>query len=383
MPALLPIFKKAYWTLGALVTGYVTVLLLLTSPWLQRHALYSHKLHSGFYHNVNNPESFGFAPKQVTPFNISIPDGETLYAWHVLPLNVYARHNKDLLEQDTSLEAAVHITSSKAFRLLTKDPDAKIVINFHGNAGHVAQGWRTDTYRSLTGIPNTHVFTIDYRGFGFSTGSPTEAGLITDGVALANWVIDVAGIPPDRIVILGQSLGTAVASAVALRFADPASDLLPIQSTGAAEVKKSIVFAGVVLVAPFTSLPSLLLTYRIGGLVPVLAPLRPYPYLLRLFTSKIVDTWRSADRLAAYMNVLTDSPLCTGKGGAELGGIQIIHALNDQDISFRQGEMLFATATNTSLGTSAGFGERVSKKMNVKIEGKPRIRLDVVEHGGE
>ncbi|KAK5004087.1 hypothetical protein LTR28_009360, partial [Elasticomyces elasticus] len=174
MPALLPIFKKAYWSLGALVAGYVTVLLLLTSPWLQR---------------------------------------------------------QDLLEQDTSLEATAHITSSKAFRLLTRDPDAKIVINY--------------TYRSLTGIPNTHVLTIDYRGFGLSTGSPTEAGLITDGVALVNWVIDVAGIPPDRIVILGQSLGTAVASAVALRFADPASDLFPIQPTGAAEVKKSIVFAGV------------------------------------------------------------------------------------------------------------------------------------------
>lgn len=52
--------------------------------------------------------------------------------------------------------------------------------------------------------PNTHILTIDYRGFGHSSGSPTEAGLIVDGVALVDWVLNVAGIPPERIVILGM-----------------------------------------------------------------------------------------------------------------------------------------------------------------------------------
>lgn len=52
--------------------------------------------------------------------------------------------------------------------------------------------------------PNTHILTIDYRGFGHSTGSPTEAGLILDGVTLVDWVMKVAGIPPERIVILGR-----------------------------------------------------------------------------------------------------------------------------------------------------------------------------------
>lgn len=61
----------------------------------------------------------------------------------------------------------------------------------------------------MTAKPNTHVLTIDYRGFGHSTGSPTEAGLIVDGVSLVDWVMTVAGIPAERIVILGTLLSKA------------------------------------------------------------------------------------------------------------------------------------------------------------------------------
>ena len=90
----------------------------------------------------------------------------------------------------------------------------------HGNAGHVAQGWRTDTYRALAaGAPDRiHVLAFDYRGFGHSSGTPTEQGLITDGIAVVQWAIEVAKVPPERIVLVGQSLGTAVATAVAEHF---------------------------------------------------------------------------------------------------------------------------------------------------------------------
>ena len=60
-----------------------------------------------------------------------------------------------------------------------------------------------------------------YRGFGHSTGSPTEAGLIIDGVTLVSWIISVTNIPRERIVILGQSLGTAVSAAVARKCTEP------------------------------------------------------------------------------------------------------------------------------------------------------------------
>lgn len=55
------------------------------------------------------------------------------------------------------------------------------------NAGHVAQGWRSSAIKSIGAADSgrTHVITFDYRGFGKSTGIPTEEGLIQDGVAVS------------------------------------------------------------------------------------------------------------------------------------------------------------------------------------------------------
>lgn len=381
--------------------------------------MYAHRLHSGFYHNVNKPEQFGFAKSQVTPFNVSTPDGETLYAWHILPLNAVAKHKDDLFwhaikagKRDVPDSPTLH---SLPLKILQSDPDAKVVVNctsqylfflsihhllpslirpsisdlanaVHGNAGHVAQGWRTDTYRSLISQPNTHVFTIDYRGFGLSTGSPTEAGLITDGVALVTWILTHTSIPASRIVLLGQSLGTAVASAVSLHFATlgtgSPSQHMPLLPAG--EVTDPQVFAGIVLVAPFTSLPSLLQSYRIGGVLPVLAPLKQYPRVLKAFTDRIADRWPSANRLRAYVEAVGTLPAFVaagaeggGRGAREIGSLSILHAQNDGDISFHQSEALFARAVGaegTWMGTSGA---------SWKIDGSPRVTLEILEFGGE
>jgi abhydrolase domain-containing protein 12 len=111
------------------------------------------------------------------------------------------------------------------------------LISVHGNAGDIVQGWRTETYRALyaANTSNIHILAIDYRGFGLSTGYPTELGLIIDGIAAVNWALEVAKVPADRIVIVGQSLGTGVAAGVVEHFA-----------------KEHVDFAGVVLVAGFT-----------------------------------------------------------------------------------------------------------------------------------
>jgi abhydrolase domain-containing protein 12 len=110
-------------------------------------------------------------------------------------------------------------------------------ISVHGNAGDIVQGWRTETYRALyaANTSNIHILAIDYRGFGLSTGYPTEQGLIIDGIAAVNWALEIAKVPADRIVIVGQSLGTGVTAGVVEHFA-----------------KDHVDFAGVVLVAGFT-----------------------------------------------------------------------------------------------------------------------------------
>lgn len=348
-------------------------------------ALYAHKIHSGFYHDVNNPESFGFARNQVLPFNLSTPDGETLYGWHILPLDVYSAHQSSLLSSSSNNDAKT--LQQAGLNILRNDPAAKVVINFHGNAGHVAQGWRTDTYRSLAAQPHTHVFTVDYRGFGRSTGQPTEAGIITDGTALADYVLLDVGIHPARVVVLGQSLGTAVATAVGLHFATFASSsssalgeirqqLLP-SAVGLQQQmqKEAVVFAGIVLVAPFTSLPSLLLSYRIGGLVPILAPLRPYPAIVSWVEGYILDKWHTALRLAAYVRALEG--VGGTKVGKERGGVRIIHATNDMDISVEQGRLLFQHVAGSET-VFDGVGE-----VDWKQGGMPGVKLEIVEHGGK
>lgn len=55
-------------------------------------------------------------------------DHEVLYAWHVLPLNVYEKHEPDLaLAASGSPDG--DFTQTQAFQLLAKDPKARLVIN--------------------------------------------------------------------------------------------------------------------------------------------------------------------------------------------------------------------------------------------------------------
>jgi abhydrolase domain-containing protein 12 len=346
-------------------------------------ALYAHKIHSGFWHDVNKPESFGFAAHQVTPFNVSTPDNEVLYAWHILPLATVAS-NRD------ALAAADPLDQTLPLQLLKSDPEARVIVNckfslpfvltleilmqklVHGNAGHVAQGWRTDTYRALSNQPHTHIFTIDYRGFGRSTGSPTETGLITDGRALVTYVLSL-GIPPSRIVILGQSLGTAVATAVGLSFSDPTSALLPQPLVGDKVATATAVFRSIILVAPFTSLPDLLLSYRIGGVLPVLAPLRNSPFLVGLISKYILDTWPSGLRLHAYVSAAASEASGANNG---VGNVHILHARDDQDIAFAQSEKLFAMAVGKEV-EALGLGVREV----VGEEGRVGVRVEMLEFG--
>lgn len=210
----------------------------------------------------------------------------------------------------------------------------------------------------------------------------------------------VAGIPPERIVLLGQSLGTAVASAVALNFADPTSKLLLHLDDAEAksatdnphQISAPTAFAGVILVAPFSNIPSLLTTYRISGLVPLLLPLRPFPSVVKKLTSEVLDQWPSALRLQAYYQALTANPkLLSGAGekasadgqksSREMGALQIVHAVDDMDISYRETEYICARVVGP--GKECVNGSGGATLFELKTEGTPRFRFEIVDHGGE
>ena len=97
---------------------------------LEDSALYAHKINTLFWQDIHDAEPFGFAKGQVTPFTIPTPDGQTLYAWHVLPLDTYLR-NEDALSSIERHQGPVDdFTKTLPFKLLssTSSP-ARVVIN--------------------------------------------------------------------------------------------------------------------------------------------------------------------------------------------------------------------------------------------------------------
>ena len=131
----------------------------------------------------------------------------------------------------------------------------KLVLYFQGNAGGL--DLRAERFTWLTD-DGTGLLALCYRGYGGSTGKPTEDGLIRD--ARAAYQFASAHVPASRIVLFGESLGTAVA--IALAAERPAS--------------------GLILDAPFTSAVDV---------AAAAYPFAPVRWLMK-------DTFRSDQRIA-------------------------------------------------------------------------------------
>jgi abhydrolase domain-containing protein 12 len=177
--------------------------------------------------------------------------------------------------------------------------------------------------RSLSAAhPNKiHIIAIDYRGFGLSSGTPSEEGLITDGMTVIRFAMEQLGIPPSRIAVAGQSLGTAVTFGAAETFAaqDP-----PIE------------FSAVITIAAFSDLKRLILTYRIGGWFPILSPLRGYPMIQQYFVKYLLEPWDATTRVASLVRRSPNLNLV------------LMHAENDWEIPWKHCDALFAAAVNAT-----------------------------------
>jgi alpha-beta hydrolase superfamily lysophospholipase len=83
----------------------------------------------------------------------------------------------------------------------------------HGNADNISR--RPGHLREMVAAGSS-VLILDYRGFGRSQGRPTERGLYRDADAACDYLA-CQGYPPGRIVLHGESLGSAVAVDLAAR----------------------------------------------------------------------------------------------------------------------------------------------------------------------
>ena len=106
------------------------------------------------------------------------------------------------------------------------------VIVFNGNAGNRA--YRSSLAAALRGL-GLSVLLFDYRGFGDSDGSPTEAGLNEDARAVWRYVAGRSDVRADRLVYFGESLGSAVAVRLAVEHA-PAALILRSPFTSLVDV---------------------------------------------------------------------------------------------------------------------------------------------------
>ena len=86
--------------------------------------------------------------------------------------------------------------------------EAPVILYCHGNACNISH---LLGYAGLLLKKNLQVFLFDYRGYGKSTGSPSEKGIYMDVQAAYDYLIDQEKIPPGRIVMAGHSIGAAAA----------------------------------------------------------------------------------------------------------------------------------------------------------------------------
>jgi uncharacterized protein len=119
------------------------------------------------------PAAAGFP--EAEEITLDTADGERVIAWHVKPRG-----------------------------------DRPVVLYFHGNGG--ALRYRVERYQALT-ADGTGLVALSYRGYGGSSGRPTEDGLIED--ARAAYAFAAARHPAARLVLWGESLGSGVAAALA------------------------------------------------------------------------------------------------------------------------------------------------------------------------
>jgi uncharacterized protein len=196
-----------------------------------------------------SPEAAGFAEAEEQI--LTTTDGENVIIWHV-----------------------------------AAKPGHPVVLYFPGNGDTLARAVKR--FREIT-ADGTGLIALSYRGYGGSSGKPSEQGLLND--AAAAYAFSTVRYKPAQIVVWGFSLGTGVA--VALAADHPIGKLI--------------------LEAPYTSIADVASSRLQYRLVPV-------RWLLR-------DQFHSDERIAAVT-----APLL------------IMHGGRDSTVPIRFGERLFALA---------------------------------------
>jgi len=153
------------WLLIVAVLGYAAV--LAAAYFAQRSLMY--------FPDPSRTSPAAAGLPQAEEVLLDTSDGEKVIAWHVPPRG-----------------------------------EKPVILYFHGNGG--ALNLRAHRFAGLT-ADGTGLVALSYRGYGGSSGRPSEAGLMRD--AEAAYAFAAARYPAERLAVFGESLGTGVAVALA------------------------------------------------------------------------------------------------------------------------------------------------------------------------
>lgn len=233
---------------------------------------------------------------------IETPDNETLGAWFTFADPFYATHKTNLLRiPTTNVSSPESVAASRDDLICAALRAHPTVLFLHGTTGTRAVRFRVEHYQAYATRLRANVLAPDYRGFGDSTGTPSEEGLTVDARASWDW-LRAHCASPGNVLIVGSSLGTGVAVQFASSLEDEVTRARAIKeprivnprgygrhmrigghdgtwARGSAAVQERP--RGVVLLSPFSKLETLLDSYYILNLVPLFVPLKAIPYLSR------------------------------------------------------------------------------------------------------
>jgi hypothetical protein len=96
-----------------------------------------------------------------------------------------------------------------------KDPNAYTIIYFGGNAQSSAMFFSQQNSNDWEAFNDYNFLMIDYPGYGLSDGKPSELGIYEMSLTVFDYVMGLSEIDNSKIIVLGYSLGTGVATYVA------------------------------------------------------------------------------------------------------------------------------------------------------------------------
>ncbi|KAK5853677.1 hypothetical protein PBY51_014810 [Eleginops maclovinus] len=190
-----------WWLKRGLLALFVIFILVpflqRTLPELIQHLVYTHRIRVPFFIDLSRPSDLSL--NHTVNMYLTSEEGISLGVWHTVPESKWKEaQGKDLAWYQNTLRDG-----------------SPVFIYLHGNTGTRAAAHRIGVAKVLSAL-GYHVLVPDYRGFGDSTGEPTEAGVTTDALYVYNWVKERSG--NSLVVIWGHSLGTGVATSAAVKL---------------------------------------------------------------------------------------------------------------------------------------------------------------------